>query len=335
MYKRKDGRWEERITLPDGKRKAFYGNTKAEVLNKIRSYEEKKATGPTFKEIAESWWEETEARIAYNTTKSYKPAMRRACDEFGDRPIKDITPAQIAAYIEDFARTKADKTVRTQLMVFNLIFKYAVRKGHLPANIARDLTVPPNLKKRKVSAPSSEDIQRVKESTDCTFGMFAYWAMYTGMRRGELLALEWSDVDAKARTITINKSLYHDANRPVVKGTKTKSSDAVIPILDALYKKIKFKKSGLVFPNEQGQHISETQFQRQWELYTKESGVTATPHQFRHCFATMLFEAGIPPEEAQVLLRHAQISTTMDIYTDLRDSKRQRIFDKVAAVDIS
>lgn len=335
MFKRKDGRYQEWFTTPSGKRMAFYGKTKAEVLRKIADYAEKEEAGELFEDVAEAWWEETEKHVAFNTTKSYKPAKCRAVEAFGSKPIKDITPAQIAAYIEDFARTRADKTVRTQLMVFNLIFKYAVRKGFVPANTARDLTVPQNLPKRKITAPKPADIAKVKESTKCTFGMFAYWAMYTGMRRGELLALEWEDVDAEARTININKSLYHESNRPIVKGTKTATSNAIIPILDALYKKVDFKKQGLVFPNENGTHMTETQFQRQWELYTKETGITATPHQFRHCFATMLFEAGVPPQEAQALLRHAQIATTMDIYTDIRENKRQEIFNKVMGIDIA
>ncbi len=75
-------------------------------------------------------------------------------------------------------------------------------------------------------------------------------------------------------------------------------------------------------------------FEKRWSIYCKESGVTATPHQFRHAYATMLFEAGIPPEEAQALLRHAQLSTTMDVYTDLREAKLKKIHEKVYAVDI-
>ena len=86
-----------------------------------------------------------------------------------------------------------------------------------------------------------------------------------------------------------------------------------VPILDALLKKIKPRKKGLVFPNRDGEYITGSQFEDYWNTYRDETGITATPHQFRHAYATMLFEAGIPPEEMQILLRHAQLSTTMDI----------------------
>lgn len=219
-------------------------------------------------------------------------------------------------------------------MVYNHIFSYAVEQGYVLFNPVRDLKVPDGLPKKKVSAPPQDEIEKVKTSTDCTFGMFAYWAMYTGMRRGELLALEWSDVDIKKRRIKITKSLYHENNKPVVKEPKTKKSIGEVPILDTLLAKIKPQKRGLVFPNENYQHLTETQFQRQWELYCKETGITSTPHQFRHAYATMLFEAGIPPEEMQILLRHAQLSTTMDIYTDIREQKKTMVYDKVYSIDI-
>lgn len=332
MTRRKNGLWQEALTV-NGKRLFFYGRTKNEVLQKIKAYNEKKEHGERFSVVAEEWWEVHEPEIAYNTTKGYKPALKRAIEAFGDIPIKDITPQQIAAEISAFSHNRADKTVRTQLMVYNLIFKYAVENGHILYNPVRDLSVPKNLKKQRRTSPSPEDIKRAKESTDCYFGMFAFWALYTGLRKGELLALEWKDVDIKNRTITVNKSLYHDNNHPCVKLPKTQTSIAVIPILDVLLKKIKPGK-GLVFPDDDGGYLSHSRFEKKWHTYCRESGITATPHQFRHAYATMLFEAGIPPEEAQALLRHAQLSTTMDIYTDLREAKLKKIHEKVYSVDI-
>lgn len=332
LTRRKDGIWQEVLTV-NGHKKYFYGKTKSAVLQKIREYTEAQERGAFFKDVAEEWWQAHEPELAYNTTKGYKPALKRAIEAFGDIPIKNITPQNIATEISAFSHNKADKTVRTQLMVYNLIFKYAVEKGYIIYNPARDLSVPRNLKKQKRTSPSPEDIKLVKESTGCTFGMFAFWALYTGLRKGELLALDWSDIDIKNRTITVNKSLYHDNNQPKVKLPKTQTSIAVIPILDVLLKKIKPSK-GLVFADDDGGYMTEMHFQRKWKIYCQESGVTATPHQFRHAYATMLFEAGIPPEEAQALLRHAQLSTTMDIYTDLREAKLKKIHEKVYAVDI-
>lgn len=333
MTKRKDGLWQEVIKLK-GKTKYFYGKTKQEVLKKVREYQEKQTTGRLFSEVAEEWWTEHQETLAWNTAKSYRPAKNRAVERFGDKPTKDITPPEISRYIKEFSRTHADKTVRTQLLIFNLIFKYAVEMGDIPFNPARDLEVPSGLSKNKITSPSQEDIEKVKQSYDCTFGAFAYWAMYTGLRRGELLALRWEDIDLTNRTIAVNKSVYHINNKPHLKLPKTTTSIGTVPILDALLKKIKHKKKGIIFSNPAGELLTETQFQKLWNDYQKESGITANPHQFRHAYATMLFEAGIPPEEMQILLRHAQLSTTMDIYTDIREQKQKAVHQKVYSIDI-
>lgn len=340
MFKRKDnGLWQEVLRELNGKPldkpKYIYGKTQAEVKRKINEYKGEAERGELFERVADLWWEEHEPKLAYNTATSYKPAKVRAVNAFGDRPAKDITPSEINRDIKNFSKTHADKTVRTQLMVYNLIFKYAVAEGFVLFNPARDLCVPSGLAHNKIHAPTREDVERVKQAIDCQFGLFAYMAMYTGMRRGELLALSWEDINLEARTITINKSLYFINNSPRIKLPKTKTSAGQVPILDALLPSLARSKPGLVFPNDEGNYLSATQFQRKWKLYCKESGVTATPHQFRHCYATMLVEAGVAPEKAQALLRHAQLSTTMDVYREIRGDERTKIFKEVYSVDIT
>lgn len=332
VKKRKDGLIEKTVTV-NGKRIHFYGKTNKEVYDKIAEYKEKKAT-ISFTEVADEWWSTHMETIAYNTTKGYKPAYERAVNWFGDDPVSDIAPVDISKELRNMAKKYADKTIRTQLLVINLIFKYAVEVGYVPANPARDLSAPTGLGKRKVTSPEAKDIVAIKKGLSATFGLFAYMALYTGMRKGELLALTYEDIDLKNRVINVNKSLYHESNVPKVKTPKTAASATYIPILDALLPHIPKKKHGIVFANDKGEYMSETQFQRQWELYTKETGVTCTPHQLRHCFATMLFEADVPPEKAQRLLRHANLSTTIDIYTDLRVEKQKEIFKDVYDIDI-
>lgn len=338
MVKRKDGRWQETVQLPGmDKPKYFYGATKAEIKKKILAWELQQELKTGFASVAEEWWDVHSPKLAHNTAKSYAPALKRAQEHFGDTPINTLKPVDISRFIKQFARKGyAQKTAKTQLLVVNLISSYAVERGLTDYNAARDVKVPEGLSKKKVTAPSSEDIARVKSSTACTFGMFAYWLLYTGMRRGELLALDWSDVDVKKRIIHVRRSLYHVGNAPEIKEPKTKTSIGSVPLLDALYNVIKPKTSGLVFPDPQtGTYITNKRFQTLWKKYLQESEISATPHQFRHAFATMLFEAGIPAEKAQIILRHAQVSTTMDIYRDIRAEKMAELYKDVYTVDIT
>lgn len=337
MYKRKDGRWAEKITI-DGKQRWFYAKTKPDLIRKIAAYKSETENGITFAELADRWYESVKPNLAYNTTRGYTPAVRRAKEQFGVQYAKDITPVQIDAFIVTFSNGMAQKTVSTQLSVLNMIFVYGVSKGHILFNPARDIKIPPNLPKRKVTAPSSEDIAAVKANVDKPFGLFAYMALYTGLRRGELLALNWSDVHLDRRTIDVNKSVYHINNKPYIKKPKTEASLSTVPIVAALYKVLEKipadQRKGLIFTNKDGNMLTESNWQDMWEEYARMSGVKATPHQFRHAFATMLFEADLPPEKMQVLLRHAQFGTTLDIYTDIRKKKQEQIFQQIDDIDI-
>ena len=329
MFKRKDGLWQEQITVLDSGRKRqkyFYGRTKKEVLDKIRNYHEDQERGPLFETVADEWWEMHEPTLAYNTTKPYRPAIRRAKEHFGKTPIRHIKPTDINRFIQDFVQAQhaAQKTAKTQLMVINLICKYAVANGYILVNPARDISVPRGLAHEGRQIANDLDIQRIKNSTDCHFGMFAYWILYTGLRRGELLALTWNDVDIKRRTITVDKSVYHISNVPHLKQPKSAAGIRTVPLMDKLLEKITPGK-GLVFPGEDGGLMPEMEFKRRWYAYAKESGVTCNRHQIRHAYSTMLYENHIDIKDAQRLLGHAYASTTQDVYTHVRASREESV----------
>lgn len=330
MKKRLDGYFRVSRTI-DGHRVYFYAKSRLEAIRKAEKYTINRIIEQTlFSAIAHKWEDHHFSTLEYNTLKQYKPALRRAVIEFGERNITEITPGEIAAFINDFAKGgRADKTVRTQLMVLSLVFKYAINFCDVNMiNPARDIIVPKHLPKKKLSSPSAEDIQRIKDNVDAPFGLFFYMAALTGMRKGELLCLEWTDISIKDRTISVNKSVYHDNNVPHVKQPKTKTSIRIIPIVDELLPHLHPGK-GLVFPNEQGYIMSETQYQKQYKIYQQTTGITCTVHQLRHLYATLLFEKGLSPAESMGLLGHAQIQTTIDIYTDIREQKQKEINKKI------
>ena len=340
MTRRPNGLWQQTMTVTVKNSKKtiyFYGRTKKEVLEKIAAYKAEQEAGPCFDVVADEWWEPASKSLAPNSLKNYTPAYKRAREHWAGFRIRQIKPTDISGYIRDFAtRTHAaDKTVHTQLTVINLICRYAVESGYIDANPARDVSVPKGLPKEKRRMASDEDIQRVKTSTGCTFGMFAYWAMYTGCRRSELLALTWDDVDFEANVIRIGKSLCWDGSKPVIKTPKTEAGWRVLPLLAALRSKIQQGGDGLVFPDNSGNYMTDGRYQARWEKYQKESGVTSTAHQLRHSYAAMLYEAGVKPKDMQELLGHAQLSTTMDIYTDLRDRHKKQVRDNLLHIDFS
>lgn len=318
MTRRPDGRFQESITI-NGKRKFFYGKTKAEVLSKIRAYQEKQELGATVSEIADKWEDEHSANVAYKTAESYKAPIRRIVDAFGESPIKEITSNQIQIFINQIARAGfARRTVQLHLDVLRMIFDYAILHGDLTNNPCAVVSLPRNLKATKRELPTDNDIKLVIENVNHPFGLFPFLLLYTGLRRGEALALTYEDI--KNGMITVNKSLSFNVNKPVIKETKTVAGTRTVILPDAVKKYIGRGK-GYIF-NNNGEPLTQIAFRRRWERYVADTGITCTPHQLRHAYATFLYDAGVDEKAAQELLGHSSIVVTRDIYTHIKQSRR-------------
>ena len=105
-----------------------------------------------------------------------------------------------------------------------------------------------------------------------------------------------------------------------------------MPLLDALDAVLPDRlPSGYIFAEPDGSPLTNDHITSLYDAYRAASGVTVTPHQIRHGYATALFEAGIDTKTAQTLLGHAQLSTTMDIYTHVREDMLKAAADVMTA----
>ena len=325
MKKRPDGRYQKVITI-NGKKKAFYGKTIAEVNQKILSYKEEQRKGRLFSTVAEEWYDDIIPTLSPTTLRGYKPAKEDAVSEFGKMRISEITPQDVQKYVNRFALQKyAHKTVLTKLQIMNQIFNHAVLNGDVQFNPCTAVKVPRNLTKVERQAATPDDIEKIKRSDN----LLALTALYTGCRRGELLALDINDFDFKNDTISITKSVYFVGLVPHIKTPKTKAGIRTIPLLKPLKDELKKRNiKGLLF-NKNGEMLSEKQARVLWEKFQKESGVTCTLHQLRHAYATRLYELDVDVKSAQELLGHADVHTTQEIYTHLTDLKRKQTADQL------
>lgn len=339
MTRRADGRWQEAIMI-NGKRKYFYGSSKAEVLRKIRNYEEKEKARKLFPAVADEWWSKHEGTLSPNTQRGYVAALKRAEEWFDNVDIKAIRPVDISRFLSTMIskHQMAEKTAKTQLLVINLLMRYATETaGYLDVNPASDLRVPKHLKHQKREMASHDDLAIIKEGLQLEFGLFAYVILCTGLRRSEALALQWKDVNLKKRTISVNKSIYYSGNTPLLKAPKTEAGKRTVPIIDALLPYLSpGEPNEFVFTSDEfpGDPLHKHTYERLWSHYQKESGIQCTPHQIRHAYVTMLWEAGVEAEIAMKLTGHAQISTMRDIYTHIRDSKLVEEREKLHSIEL-
>ena len=293
-------------------------------------YSRRVENGRNFREISDEWWEEAYTSLAYQSQKAYKPAKKRADGYFGTVPLKDIKPRDIASFLRILAaQSYAQKTIANQRLVINLIFEYAIEHGDLELNPCASAKVPKNTKKGSRSAATTDDEEIIKKSSDVW--LFPYIAIMTGMRKGEILALQWKDIDFGNDVIRVTKSVYHEGDRPLVKSPKTEAGNRIVPLLQPLKQRL------LVVPDrvpenylisDTGEHpLTARRYATEYARFQKVTGVTCTAHQLRHSFATIAFECGVPVKSVQEILGHKQLSTTMDLYTDFR----KKSFDDAAS----
>ena len=217
--------------------------------------------------------------------------------------------------------------VQVYLDMLRMIWDYSIVQGWTTFNPCGAVKLPSGLPKGRRAIPDDDQIEKVKAGVFLEFGLFPYMLLYTGMRRGELLALRWEDIDRGRKAIHVNKAVYFAGNMPMIKEPKTESGTREIVLLDALAAVLPKKGQGYVFGGEKP--LTKTQVRKRWLKWCREAGLEAaegsaiTPHQLRHAFATILFDAGIDVKVAQELLGHSSIQVTRDIYTHIRRSRME------------
>lgn len=318
-YVRQDG-LHEAIRIVEGKRVAFRGKTDAEVERKMLQWHDQQKERTRFAKVADEWWEQHEPTLAYNTARNYGVSLERAKDHFGRMLVSDITSSDIEEYIKDFAKAdRSRKVVTTQLQIIRQIMSFGVLRGYIAVNPAREVKPPRNLPKAHRMPPTRDEIKLIKENKEKHLLPFLIYE--TGCRRGEAFGLKWEDIDRKKKLIHISRSVYYVGTTPHIKLPKTASGIRSVPLLDALDAVLpkKFPKGYIFTPDKGKSPLPRRAADRVYEAFQKETGAKCTAHQIRHGYATALQEAGIDMKIRQELLGHAQLSTTMDIYTHIRE----------------
>ena len=196
-----------------------------------------------------------------------------------------------------------------------------------------------SLRNRKIAEIRSSDI---KEIIILLAKKAAMIMMYSGLRRGELIPLTWNDIDLKKKTIRVNKSVELFNGKPELKsGAKSVAGARTINIPKKLvdYLKAQPRDNLLVCPSASGTMMSGAAWRALWKSYIKELNLIygknikttkskyahaapqtippITAHWLRHTFATLLYLSGVDVLTAKDQLGHADVKTTLNIYTHL------------------
>lgn len=334
LQKRADGRYQRSITDKNGKRIYFYGTSERELNRKIMDYQEAQARSRTFGEIADLWWGEAYDQLASQTVKGYKPALAKALEEFGDDPIDVIQPKDIQHFYKTMAlKGFSSKTIANHRIVLNQIFNYAIVEGDLQYNPCTSVKMPRASKKQPREAASTSDEDKILQSDH--EWLFPLFALLTGLRKGEILALQWRDIDFEENVIHVTKSIEHIGEEPRIKTPKTESGTRIVPLLSVLKERIEShrgKSDHFIFSEDGGKTpLRNKRYQKLFTDYAKEVGITCTAHQLRHSYATIAVEEDVNPKDLQNALGHADITTTMNIYAEARKKSVEKVASKLNA----
>jgi integrase len=322
LKKRPDGRYVKTMTDPrTGKRVFFYGQSEREINKQIMEYQSEAERGRSYKKVSEEWWNQTESALAIQSVRTYNAARLRAEEEFGDTPIKDILPKHILAFLKKLAnKGYAQKTVSNQRLVINRVFQHAIIANDVQFNACASVETPKGLPKEKRKAACKQDEEFILNLEE--IWLFPYIAIMTGMRKGEILALQWKDIDFESNLIYVTKSIAHDDNKPFVKCPKTEAGIRTVPMLKKLRERLLACENRIpdhyIISDDGKSPLTNKRYASLYKRFRLETGVTCTAHQLRHSFATKAYEGDVPAKSLQHIIGHKQISTTLDMYTDFR-----------------
>jgi len=334
IYRRKDGRWEGQIYLPTiggiRKRFSFYGPTQAAVHSQLVAHQAKVQRGQLLPD--RSWlladyldyWLANVVRINRRpkTYESYEAAVRLYLKpNLGRTSLQRLTVVQVQTYLNRvLASGGSVRTIHLIRMVLSAALTRAMREQLIDRNIAR-LVELPAWRRKDFSPWTAEQIQTFLSAAqaDPLYPAFLLVALY-GLRRGEVLGLRWRDVDFAEQQLHIRQQVQAVKGGLLIGDVKTEAGRRDLPLLPIAAQTLGAPPrtehaTDLLFTTRTGSPINPHNFLRSFNRIRITCGLPhSTLHHLRHATATLLKNTGVPARDAQLILGHADISTTQQLY---------------------
>jgi integrase len=342
IAKRKDGLWEARLTLPDGKRKSFYAKTRQEAARKLAEAIRDKDKGlpvamdrQTVEQYTQSWMEVMRAKIRPRTWRRYEQHLRvHVLPTLGSVILTKLSAQHLQTlYANKLAEGLSSTTVHHMHMLLHKALDAAVRLEVVQRNVS-DLVDPPSMARPEMGVLSTENARALlAAAAGDRFEALYVLAVTTGMRLGELLALQWEAIDLEGRSLQVRASLYHTGHEFVFTEPKTAKSRRRVQLPSIAAEALRAHRRGvvaerlalgaawqtdydLVFPNTVGGPMDPSHMvRREFAKLLKKANVPRIRfHDLRHTAATLLFAQGINPKVVSEMLGHSDIAITLSLY---------------------
>ncbi|WP_437341872.1 tyrosine-type recombinase/integrase [Cytobacillus gottheilii] len=310
----------------------------------------------TFHDVFNQWFSNHSKTIKLSTKKAIESKFNKhILPRFGKLKIKEITRAYCQKVIIEIAQSI--KSVNDIKIQANQVFKYALKMDFIQKNPLEHVSIP-RQQKELINDENEADERNywikdelknfltiTKQELSFRDHVLFHLLIYTGARKGEVLALTWDDIDFEACSIRLTKTLFHNKGEFIFQTSKTKESKRLISLDSktlSLLKKWRIRQIEADLANRNSSDVNKMVFTRddgtplrlaypneKLDIVIKKHNLhRITIHGLRHTHASLLFEAGASIKEVQERLGHSDIQMTMNIYTHVTDTLKEQTAQK-------
>ncbi|MDO4890017.1 MAG: tyrosine-type recombinase/integrase [Coriobacteriaceae bacterium] len=291
--------------------------------------------------------------IESSTVRDYRMQARTMARYIGDVEVADLKIADVEGWMAAMAEDGyAPKSCAKPFRLLKQALKWGVAQDYLAKNPC-DFCKPPKRAKTPINALDRAErtrmLQLARAANGQPLGVAIELALTTGMRRGEVCALRWSDL-GDDRTVTVRRALGRGEDGYYVKEPKTASSGRTIPLTSSTFSLLRAMRADsartlealglgadpyiLGTQEPDSKPYNPTQLGKDFAAFCKMNGFDCTFHDLRHTFATMMIAGGTDVRTVASYLGHSSVSMTLDIYADVDpDAKRAAVANVEGAFD--
>jgi integrase len=326
------------ITAGPSKREAE--KQMAELIHQMDTGVFVKPNKNAFSKYLEEWLKDyVWPNLSPRTAEGYESIVRcHLIPALGSIPLVQLKPEHLQRYYSEKLSTGrhdgkgglSRTTVSHHHTCLHRALKMALRWGRISRNPA-DAVIPPRPQRSEMHTMTEDEINIFLEAAKKTpYYVLFYLALFTGMRRSELLALRWCDVDLLLCQAHITRSLHYLKTGEIVfrapKTTRARRMVSLPPSSACLLQEHKdkreaqlgmtLKEDDLIFSDREGKPLLPDTISHAWAKLVKRAGLEHIRlHDARHTHASLLLKQSVHPKIVQERLGHATISTTLDLYS--------------------
>lgn len=362
IFKRKDGRWEGRYISgrkENGRARysSVYARSYAECSKKLKLAKCNllPSSNPiTVTELFNAWLLSRKNRIKQTTFASYSYMFNHYIfDELGEYKVESLNAFMLNRFINELMESGGKngggisaKTATDLVIMMKSIFKYGEAEYEL-ADPMKNVSAPKH-ESAEIEVFSVEDIMKIRFAAICsdTSELGILLCLYTGLRIGEICALQWGDIDLTANVIKVRKTITRISNPNgdspktvvIIDTPKSRKSVREIPVptfmLSVLAKQIKYHQDSDYFLTGTQKYTEPRSYSSRYKTFLKRIGVSYKNfHVLRHTFATECIRQGVDVKSVSELLGHSSVKITLEKYVhsdmDMKRRQLERLYGEI------